>query len=98
MERSTYRMADRVVVPSTGIGRLVEVRYGVDDDRILVGQPPILRPHSLELHPADTPLIVGFGRLGEVKGSHDLVAAAVPVLRERSDSRLVFIGEDGWSH
>jgi glycosyltransferase involved in cell wall biosynthesis len=97
MERSAYQMADRVVVPSMGIERLVEERYRIDGDRILVGQPPVLRPQPLELHPAHAPLIVGFGRLGEVKGSHDLVTAAVPVLRERSDLRLVLIGEDGWS-
>lgn len=97
MERATFAMADRVVVPSPAIGRLVEQRYSVTPDRIAVGPPPVPEPRRLELRPAATPVIAAFGRLGEMKGSHDLIAAAVPVLREQPDFRLVLIGEDGWS-
>ena len=97
MERASFRMADRIIVPSPGFAPLVEQRYGVEPDRIGVGQPPLDRRHPLDLQPSQSPLIAGFGRLGEVKGSHDLVVAAVPLLRDRQDLRLVLIGEDGWS-
>ena len=97
MERSTFRMADRVVVPSPAFGPLLEDRYGLEPERILVGQPPSPEPRRLDLFPSTTPLIVSLGRLGEQKGTHDLVVAAVAVLRDHPDLRLVLIGEDGWS-
>ena len=97
MEISSFRMADRVVVPSPGIGALATDRYDLEGDRVLVGTPPLAAPRSLDLDPAPTPTLVCVGRLGEVKGTHDLVAAAIPVLRDNPQLRLVLIGEDGWS-
>ena len=41
MEASSFRMADRVVVPSPGIGTLATERYDLDRDRITVGPPPL---------------------------------------------------------
>ena len=97
MESSSFRMADRVVVPSVGIGQLVQARYGVEPERIVVGQPPLPGNRTFHRSPAKTPTLLCVGRLGEVKGTHDLVAAAIPLLRERTDARVVIVGEDGWS-
>jgi len=97
MEESSFRMADRVVVPSPGIEALAIERYELEADRVKVGTPPLAAPRPLDLAPAPNPTLVCVGRLGEVKGTHDLVAAAVPVLRDNPDLRLVLIGEDGWS-
>ncbi|MFV2001019.1 MAG: glycosyltransferase [Acidimicrobiia bacterium] len=97
MEEGAFSMADQVVVPSPGIADLVAERYDVDIARVRVGQPPLPVPAEVQIRPAAFPLIVSVGRLGEVKGSHDLIAAAVPVLRDHPTVRLALIGEDGWS-
>ena len=97
MEVSSFRMADRVVVPSLGIGALATGRYRLDADRVVVGAPPLAEPRNFDLAPSPGPTLVCVARLGEVKGTHDLVAAAVPVLRDIPNLRLVLIGEDGWS-
>ena len=95
MEGSSYRMADRVVVPSEGIGDLVLDRYALDADRVLVGTPPLPSLPTLDVTPTADPSFVTLGRLGEVKGSHDLAVAATPVLREHPSARMILIGEDG---
>ncbi len=97
METSSFRMADRVVVPSEGIGEFAAERYGLEPDRIQVGTPPVPVARSLDLEPSASPMLVCVGRLGEVKGTHDLVAASVPLLRTTPDLRLALVGEDGWS-
>lgn len=97
MEAASFRMADRVVVPSPGIGRLATTRYDLDTDRILVAPPPRPDVRPLHLEPSPEPTLVYVGRLGEVKGTHDLIEAAVPLLRKHLTTRLVIIGEDGWS-
>jgi len=97
METESFRMADVVVAPSRPIARVVQERYGVEPDHVVIGQPPIDPVPAMSLRPTPYPTIVCVGRLGEVKGSHDLVHAAISVLREHSNARLVFIGEDGWS-
>jgi GT2 family glycosyltransferase/glycosyltransferase involved in cell wall biosynthesis len=97
MEAESFRMADTVVVPSPAIARVVQEHYNLDPDRVIIGEPPIDPVPEIPLHPTPYPTIVSVARLGEVKGSHDLVQAAVPILRAHSDARLVLIGEDGWS-
>ncbi len=97
MEASAFRMADRVVAPSASVGEFAANRYGLDDDRVVVGVPPPPDTTPIDLAPARTPILLCVGRLGEVKGTHDLVAAAVPLMREHPDLRLVVVGEDGWS-
>ncbi|MGI9668012.1 MAG: glycosyltransferase family 4 protein, partial [Acidimicrobiia bacterium] len=96
MERQSYLMADGVVVPTVGIGELVVERYGVDPDRIAVGAPPV-RPLSptVAWSPGGTDRLC-VGRRAEVKGSHDVVEAAVPVREDHPGARLVFVGADGW--
>lgn len=96
MEIESYRMADAVVVPSDGIGRLVADRYGVEPSRIVVGPPPVRDLSAVVWDPAASHLLC-VGRLGEVKGSHDLFAAAIPVLRRHPQAVLEYVGDDGWS-
>lgn len=97
MERESFKMADRVVVPSTGVASLVVDRYGVAAGRVVVG-PPVVRTlnDSIEWNGAGGDLVV-VGRLSEVKGSHDMVRASVPVLRETNGLGVTFVGSDGWS-
>ena len=97
METESYRMADRVLVPSPGIGRLAAGRYNVEPDRIFAAPPPLPTPRPLHLKPSPQPTLVCLGRLAEVKGTHDLIAASIPILRQYTDARIVIIGEDGWS-
>lgn len=97
MERETFLMADRVVVPSTGLAGLVSDRYGLEDTRVAVG-PPVVRSLADGIRwNADGRTLVVAGRLSEVKGSHDMVNAAIPVLRDHNDVDVVFVGGDGWS-
>lgn len=97
MERESFRMADRVIVPSPAIGRLVADRYGVAPDRIAVGAPVVrdLAP-GVTWTGEGTDLLV-IGRLSEVKGSHDMVRAAIPILERAPQVTLTFVGADGWS-
>ena len=97
MEAVSYRMADRILVPSPGIGRLAAGRYDLEADRVLVAPPPLPAPRPIRRNPTPEPTLVCIGRMGEVKGTHDLVEASIPFLRQHTDARLVIIGEDGWS-
>ncbi|HHC09477.1 MAG TPA: glycosyltransferase [Actinobacteria bacterium] len=97
MEAESLRMADAVVVPSRGLADLVATRYGVERHRILEGPPIVPELHGTVGPRGPTPEIVAYGRLAEAKGSGDLLAAAVPLLRSRPELRLRFVGYDGWS-
>ena len=96
LEGGVLAMADRVVVPSDAIGSVVADRYGIEPDRIVVGSPPVPDIEGV-WSPSEQPTLVAAARLGEVKGTHDLIAAAEPVLRNHPTARLVLVGEDGWS-
>jgi glycosyltransferase involved in cell wall biosynthesis len=97
MEREVFAMADRVVVPSPGIAALVRSRYAVDADRIVVGPPPIrVLPPDRRWHIGGSELLV-IGRLGEVKGSHDMIDAVIPCLESHPGITVSFVGSDGWS-
>ncbi len=97
MEREVFSMADRILVPSPGIKDLVLDRYVVEPDRVLVAPPPV-RTVAVEQQwrPGGDSFLV-IGRLGEVKGSHDMVRAALPVLEDHPELSVVFAGSDGWS-
>ncbi len=96
LEVGALSMADRVVVPSAAIGALVVERYGIEPDRISIGTPPVPETRRTWA-PGSEPVFVAAGRLGEVKGTHDLIAAATPVLRSHPTASLMLVGEDGWS-
>ena len=97
MERESYAMADSVTVPSPGIRDLVVDRYGVADQRVLIGSPIVpTSSGALRWSDGGTDFLV-IGRLGEVKGSHDMVDAAIPVLTDHPELTLTFAGADGWS-
>ena len=97
MEQESLSMADAVLVPSPAIVDLVAERYGVERHRI-VEAPPIVPDVTAASSPrAPVPEIVSYGRLAEAKGSGDLLAAAVPLLVDRPELRLRFVGHDGWS-
>jgi glycosyltransferase involved in cell wall biosynthesis len=97
MEREVYAMADRAIAPTPGIASLIIDRYSLDDRRVVVGPPQVrtLDPDARWRQGGSDFVVIG--RLGEVKGSHDMVDAAVPVLRSHPACRVVFIGADGWS-
>jgi glycosyltransferase involved in cell wall biosynthesis/GT2 family glycosyltransferase len=96
MEREAYRMADAVIVPSAAIADLVRDRYGLEQERISIGQPPIPAVGALGYAPPLDPEVVCFGRLGEVKGSHDFLDAALHLFDRHPDVLIRFIGNDGW--
>ena len=97
MERDSFSMADAVIVPSQGIEALAVDRYDLEPERVLVGTPIVrtLAPRQADI--GDAPRFAVVGRLSEVKGSHDMVAAAIPLLRQFEDATVTFIGADGWS-
>jgi GT2 family glycosyltransferase/glycosyltransferase involved in cell wall biosynthesis len=97
METESFLMADRVIAPSPGIATLLVERFAVSPERVVVGSP-IVRTlgSSPRWRPDGTELLV-VGRLSEVKGTHDMVDAAIPVLRQNSDVTVGFAGGDGWS-
>ena len=96
MEREAMRMADAVVVPSFAMAAVVADRYDVEAERIRVGEPPVPRVAAGPRNLSPNPEIVCYGRLGEQKGSEDLVRAAVPLLEDYPDMVVRFIGPDGW--
>lgn len=96
MEGEVFAMADGVVVPSMGVGDLVVRRYGVDPQRLRVGPPPVPRFPTGTRWVGGTDFLV-IGRLSEVKGSHDMVDAAIPVLDAHPNLTVTFAGADGWS-
>jgi glycosyltransferase involved in cell wall biosynthesis/GT2 family glycosyltransferase len=97
MEREAFRMADGVLAASEPMRRLVIERYQVDPERVLVAEPPVPRVTPARRESSERPEFVCLGRLGEVKGSHDFLAAGLTLLEERSDLCLRFVGADGWS-
>jgi glycosyltransferase involved in cell wall biosynthesis len=97
-EREVFRMADAVLVPGAGIGKLIRDRYGLESEgRVVVAPPPVPELDPVRLVPAVDPEIVVLGRLGEVKGSHDILAALIPLLSARPGLTMRFVGDDGWS-
>lgn len=97
MERECFAMADGVVVPSPGIRALVIDRYAVDPARIRVGPPVIPPPADDRRWSAGGSDFLVIGRLSEVKGSHDMIDASIPVLLGDPDATVTFAGADGWS-
>ncbi len=96
-ERECFRMADAVLVPSPSMAELAIDRYGLDRDRVVVASPPTAPIEGVHPRPGPVPEVVCYGRLAEVKGSHDFLRAMIPVLRARPEIVVRFIGEDGWS-
>ena len=97
MERDSFAMADAVIVPSQGIAALAADRYHLEPERVLVGTP-IVRPLlPTQADTVDAPRFTVVGRLSEVKGSHDMVTASVPFLRQIEDATVTFVGAGGWS-
>ncbi len=96
-ETEVFRMADMVLAASPSMRDLVVDRYGLAADRVLVAPPPVTDPPWAEPNPSPTPEVVVFGRLGEVKGSHDALRQLLPLLDEFADLTVRFVGGDGWS-
>ncbi len=97
MEREAFAMADAVIVPAPGWVDEVVSRYGLQPSRVVVGEPPVPSIPAAARRPAPVPEFVAYGRLSEVKGSHDFVAAAVELLDSGVEARFRLIGPDGWS-
>ncbi len=97
MERTAFAAADAVVAPSAAVGALASDRYGLDPERVRVGEPLVPGVRRAEWRPARPPELAYYGRLAEVKGAHDFVAAGVRVLGRHPDWRFRLVGPDGWS-
>ncbi len=97
MERGVFRMADQVLIPVEGHRLVMVDRYGVESDRIVVSPPPIPPLEGEISRGRGTPVFVALGRLGEMKGSQDLVRAALALLDEDIRLKVRFVGGEGWS-
>jgi glycosyltransferase involved in cell wall biosynthesis len=95
-EQEAFTMADAVIAPSQSMARLLRDRYGVEAARIRIGEPPVPALSPRPAAPAQEPEILAYGRLGEEKGSVDLVRAALPLLEAAPAAVLRFVGADGW--
>ncbi len=97
MEQEVFRMADVVLIPVEGHRETMIRRYGVEDQRILVSPPPVPSLNRVTGLPSDPPVFAVVGRLGEMKGSQDMVRAALALLNKGIVLKVRFIGSDGWS-
>jgi GT2 family glycosyltransferase len=61
--------------------------------------PPPIPPLEGEIaaSSAGTPVFAALGRLGEMKGSQDLVRAALLLLEDGANLKVRFVGGEGWS-
>ncbi len=97
MERGAFQMADQILIPVLGHHQTIVERYRVSDERIVVSPPPIPSLEGQVSSPTQVPVFASLGRLGEMKGSQDLVRAAVSLLEAGLELRVRFVGGDGWS-
>jgi GT2 family glycosyltransferase/glycosyltransferase involved in cell wall biosynthesis len=97
MERGVFQMADQVLIPVPGHEDTLAGRYGVDPERVVVSPPPIPPVEGEPSLTSGVPVFAAIGRLGEMKGSQDLVFAALGLLDEGVTLRVRFVGGDGWS-
>ena len=97
MEREVFRMADAVLIPADGHRSGLVSDYGVEPERILLTPPPIPELNGSVRPSGDPATFAIIGRLGEMKGSPDMVTAALSLLDQDLDLKVRFIGGDGWS-
>jgi len=97
MEAEVFKMADRVLIPVPGHLHTLVERYGVEEARIAVSPPFIAPIDRVSPTQAAVPTFAVIGRLGEMKGSQDMVAASMRAIAAGADLRVRFIGDDGWS-
>ncbi len=97
MERGVFQMADQVLIPVPGHRQTLIDRYGVSPERVAVSPPPFPPLEGGVTSPSDVPVFAAVGRLGEMKGSQDLVRAALSLLDDGLDLKVRFVGDDGWS-
>ncbi len=97
MERGVFSMADQILIPVPGHTHAMVGRYGATPDRLAVSPPPI-PPLEGETAPSTgTHVFAALGRLGEMKGSQDLVRAALLLLADGANLKVRFVGGEGWS-
>ena len=97
MERGVFQMADQVLIPVPGHRETVVGRYGVSAERVAVSPPPIPPLEGEATGPSAVPVFATIGRLGEMKGSQDLVRATLSLLEDGLVMKVRFVGGDGWS-
>ncbi|MEX1125467.1 MAG: glycosyltransferase family 4 protein, partial [Acidimicrobiia bacterium] len=97
MERGVFEMADQVLIPVPGHRETMVGRYGVSAERVAVSPPPIPPLEGKVTGPSGVPVFAAVGRLGEMKGSQDLVRAALSLLDDGLELKVRFVGGDGWS-
>lgn len=100
--RRWYPRADAIVAVSQGVAEDVVVTSGVEPERVHVVRNPVVSPELDRLaeqepdHPwlagGGPPVVLGVGRLTRQKDFPTLLRAFVR-LRERTDARLVILGE-----
>ncbi|MGB7859745.1 MAG: glycosyltransferase, partial [Acidimicrobiia bacterium] len=97
METAAFRMADAIVIPVAGHKTTLVTRYGIEPERIFVGAPPVPPIPGVPAFPTSPTAFAVIGRLGEMKGTQDMVSAVLNLRAEGLEVRARFIGGDGWS-
>ena len=97
LEALIFGMADAVLVPSEPMRSWAQRRYDLETPRVLVAPIPIPKVVPVPWTPSPAPEFVAYGRLSEVKGSHDLVAASAALFAKHPKALIRFVGADGWS-
>lgn len=97
MEQEVFKMCDTVLIPVEAHRTTLVERYGLDDARIRLAPPEVPTIGRSSRSAGTKPVFAVVGRLGEMKGSQDMVDAALALLDQGHDFETRFIGADGWS-
>ena len=97
LERQALACADFVISQTESMRPVIAERYGVPDNRIIIGPPPVPPVERVDPKPSVEPRFAVVGRLSEQKGVHDLLDDVSDTLTRHPEMSIEFIGSDGWS-
>jgi len=98
MEKDTLQNADVVLVQTEAWKDLYATRYKIDNEKIIVAEPPIDTSEFPKYEPVDNNNVLFYGRVFQLKGIDDFINAGIEYCRKRaaiSDTKFYIVGYDG---